>query len=131
MGGRSMPIRTGKQFLESLHDDRQIFIDGERVRDVTTDARFAGAAQSLAELYDMQHDPALTEQMTFAAPDGSRAGLSFIMARSVADLERRRGMVKLWADATCGMYGRTPDYMNIMLTGYTAAADEFGKKDKR
>ena len=59
-GGKSMGIRTGKAFLESLRDDRQIWIDGERVADVTTDRRFAGAAQSMAELYDMQHDPALS-----------------------------------------------------------------------
>jgi len=54
-----MGIRTGKELLESLRDDRALFIDGERVADVTTDPRFAGAARSLAELYDMQHDPAL------------------------------------------------------------------------
>jgi aromatic ring hydroxylase len=52
-------IRKGKELLESLRDDRRLFIDGERVTDVTSDPRFAGAAQSLAELYDMQHDPAL------------------------------------------------------------------------
>jgi 4-hydroxyphenylacetate 3-monooxygenase len=51
-----MPIRTGKEFLDSLHDDRQIFMDGERVRDVTTDPRCAGAARTLAELFDMQQD---------------------------------------------------------------------------
>jgi hypothetical protein len=27
-----MPIRTGKQFLAELKDDRQIFMDGERIR---------------------------------------------------------------------------------------------------
>src|SRR5437868_14733984 len=98
-----MGIRTGQQMLAALRDDRELWIDGERVRDVTTDPRFAGAAHALAELYDMQHDPALTEKMTFASPAGGKAGLSYVMARSVADLEKRRGMVKLWADATCGM----------------------------
>ena len=68
-----MPIRTGKQFLDALHDDRQIFIDGERVRDIAADPRFAGAAHSLAELYDMQHDPALRERMTFPSPIERRA----------------------------------------------------------
>src|SRR5690606_33375336 len=34
-------------------------------------------------------------------------------------------------DATCGMFGRSPDFMNINLTGFAAAADEFGRKDKR
>jgi aromatic ring hydroxylase len=30
-----MGIRTGKELLESLRDDRALFIDGERVADVT------------------------------------------------------------------------------------------------
>ncbi len=126
-----MGIRTGKAFLESLHDDRQIWIDGERIADVTTDRRFAGAAQTMAELYDMQHDPALTEKMTFASPSsGARVGLSFIQPAGSADLVRRREMVKIWMDATCGMFGRSPDYMNIMVTGFAGAAEEFGRKEK-
>jgi 4-hydroxyphenylacetate 3-monooxygenase len=101
-----MGVRTGKQLLLSLRDDRQLFIDGERVADVTTDPRFAAAAESLAELYDMQHDAALVDRMTFVSPkNGVRVGLSFIEPRSVDDLIRRRDMVKIWADATCGMFG--------------------------
>jgi len=126
-----MGIRTGKELLESLQDGRQLFIDGERVGDVTTDPRFAAAARSLAELYDMQHDPALVERMTFPSPaSGQRVGLSFIEPRSVDDLIRRREMVKIWMDATCGMFGRSPDFMNIFFTGFASAADEFGRKDK-
>jgi len=109
--------------LQSLGDDRLLFIDGERVGDVTTDPRFAGAAHSLAELYDMQHDPVLVERMTFRSPtSGERAGLSFIEPRSVDDLIRRRDMGKIWADATCGMFGRSPDYMNIFVTGMASVA---------
>ena len=54
-----MGIRTGATYLASLRDDRQVWIDGERVPDVTIDRRFASAAHSVAALYDMQHDPAL------------------------------------------------------------------------
>ena len=126
-----MSIRTGKQLLQSLRDDRQLFIDGERIADVTTDPRFAAAAESLAALYDMQHDAALIDCMTFLSPtSGERVGLSFIEPRSVDDLIRRRDMVKIWADTTCGMFGRSPDYMNIFVTALASAADEFGKKDK-
>ena len=74
-----MAIRTREQLLQSLRDDRQLFIDGDRVKDVTTDPRFAAAAQSLAELYDMQHDPALIGRMTFSrrpAPSPSDFHLS-------------------------------------------------------
>jgi 4-hydroxyphenylacetate 3-monooxygenase len=34
-------------------------------------------------------------------------------------------------DATCGMFGRSPDFMNIFFTGFASAADEFGHKDRR
>ena len=92
-----MGVRIGKAFLASLRDKRRIHIDGERVADVTRDPRFAGAAQSLAALYDMQHDPALVPRMTFPSPaDGAPVGLSFIEPRSIDDLVRRREMVKLW-----------------------------------
>ncbi len=50
-------IRTGRQYLDSLRDEREIWIDGERVGDVTLDPRFRPVAESIAELYDMQHDP--------------------------------------------------------------------------
>ena len=54
-----MGTRTGAAYLANLRDDRSIWIDGERVKDVTTDRRFAGAAGTMAMLLDMQHDAAL------------------------------------------------------------------------
>jgi 4-hydroxyphenylacetate 3-monooxygenase len=127
-----MGVRTGKEFLAGLRDSRQIFLDGERIADVTRDRRLAAAAKSLADLYDMQHEPALAERMTFASPvSGDRVGLSFIEPRSVDDLVRRRAMVKTWMDVTCGMFGRSPDFLNVMLTGLAAAAPEFGRREPR
>ncbi|HSU06052.1 MAG TPA: 4-hydroxyphenylacetate 3-hydroxylase N-terminal domain-containing protein [Acetobacteraceae bacterium] len=127
-----MGIRTGAAYLASLRDDREIWIDGERVRDVTADRRFASAAQSVAALYDMQHEPVLRDRMSYASPSsGEPVGLSFIQAASADDLIRRREMGKLWADATCGMLGRSPDYMNIMLTGFASAHRAFGEKEPR
>jgi 4-hydroxyphenylacetate 3-monooxygenase len=127
-----MGARTGRDYLQSLRDRRRIWIDGEAVADVTADRRFAAAARSMAELYDMQHDPALREQLTYPSPtSGERVGLSFIQPRSVEDLVRRRDMVKTWMDATCGMFGRSPDFMNIMLTGFACAAEAFGSRDKK
>ena len=127
-----MPIRTGAAYLESLRDDRQIWIDGDRVADVTRDPRFTAAAQTVAELYQMQHDPALHATMTYASPtSGDAVGVSFIQPASVDDLVRRRAMVKVWADATCGMFGRSPDYMNVMTAAYAAASDAFGHRERR
>ena len=68
--------------------------------------------------------------MSFVPPGGGeRAGLSFIEPRTVDDLIRRRDMVKTWMDATCGMFGRSPDFLNIMLTGLSSAAPEFAKRE--
>src|SRR5262245_5448042 len=127
-----MGIRTGRQYLESLSDGRQMWIDGECVTDVTQDRRFAAAAHTMAELYDMQRDPALRARLTYASPSsGEPVGLSFIQPQSIDDLVRRREMVKIWMDATCGMFGRSPDFMNIMLTGFASAAEAFGVREKR
>ena len=53
---RKMPARTGKQFLECLRRTaRQLWVEGERVDDVTTHPALAGAAQTIAGVFDRQH----------------------------------------------------------------------------
>src|SRR5260370_42573752 len=75
----AMGIRTGRQFLDSLRDDRQIWLAGERVSDVLSHPRLGPAARTLAELYDLQHRADLSEQLTYPSPaTGDRIGLTFI-----------------------------------------------------
>ena len=121
-----MGIRTGQAFLDSLRDGRQIWIDGELIADVTTDRRLTGAAGTMAELYQMQHTH--RDTMTYRSPGtGDDVGLSFIQPATMDELIRRRVMVKTWMDATCGMFGRSPDFMNIMLTGLASSHKTFGE----
>ena len=47
---------TGAEYLESLRDGREIYVYGERVKDVTTHPAFRNAARSIARLYDALHD---------------------------------------------------------------------------
>ena len=110
-----MPTRTGREYLEGLRaQDREVWLDGERVRDVTAHPGLRGGAHAVAALYDMQHDARHREEMTFVPPEGGEsAGLSFIVPRTREDLERRRVMMLHWARATCGMMGRSPDFMNV------------------
>ena len=49
---------TGDEYLESLRDGREIWIYGERVKDVTTHPAFRNTARMIARLYDALHDPA-------------------------------------------------------------------------
>src|SRR5436190_14481758 len=48
---------TGQQYLDSLQDGREVYIYGERVKDVVTHRAFRNAARSIARLYDALHDP--------------------------------------------------------------------------
>ena len=50
-------MRTGAEYLRSLNDGRQVFLDGERVKDVTAHRAFREAARSVARLYDIAAAP--------------------------------------------------------------------------
>ncbi len=52
---RTKPF-TSAEFLESLRDGREIWIYGERVKDVTTHPAFRNTTRMLARLYDALHD---------------------------------------------------------------------------
>ena len=50
-----MPARTGAQFLRGLTDGREIWVGGERVIDILDHPAFTGAAQAMAETFDLHH----------------------------------------------------------------------------
>ncbi|GJL83340.1 MAG: 4-hydroxyphenylacetate 3-monooxygenase oxygenase component [marine bacterium B5-7] len=58
-------IRTGEQYKESIRDGREVYIDGERVNDVTRHPMFKPLVDIRARIYDMQHDAASASIMTF------------------------------------------------------------------
>src|SRR5213082_3531121 len=124
-----MGARTGRQYIKGLQDQqREVWLGGERVKDVTTHPGLANGARAIAALYDMQHDPTLRDEMTYVSPSsGERVGLSFIIPRTRDELERRRGMMLRWARATCGMMGRSPDFMNVTFAAWAGAAAYFGR----
>ncbi len=124
-----MPARTGAEYIVGLRERAaEIYIGGERVKDVTTHPAFAGGLRTIAGLLDMQHDPALHDEMTYPSPTTSDpVGLSFIMPRNADDLKRRRNMMANWARFSCGMMGRTPDFLNVAVMSMAAAADYCGQ----
>src|SRR4029077_13313911 len=125
----AMGARTGQEYIKGLQEqEREVWLDGKRVTDVTTHPGLAGGVRSIAALYDMQHDAKLRDEMTYVSPtSGDRVGLSFIVPRTREELERRRTMMLHWARATCGMMGRTPDFMNVTFAAWSAASDFFAR----
>lgn len=79
----------------------------------------------------MQHDPA-KPYMTYRSPSsGEPVSASFLAPKTKEDLEQRRLFIYEWAKYTCGMMGRTPDYLNAALMAFASAADYFGQKERR
>jgi len=128
-----MPARTGTQFLEGLRrNPPNIFIGGERITDPTAHPATAGAARSIAALYDLQHRPDLRDRLTYESPSsGERVGISFMETTTTEDLQRRSAMHKTWADASLGFIGRSPDYLNVNVMAAARAASYFEQNDPR
>jgi 4-hydroxyphenylacetate 3-monooxygenase len=124
---RTTGARTGEQFLAGLRgDEREIWLEGERVTDPSSHPKLEGAARSLARLFDLQHEDADTFLMD--SPDtGQPVSVTHVEPKSREDLERRRAASKRIADASVGMMGRTPDYLNYTFACFAARADVWAR----
>jgi 4-hydroxyphenylacetate 3-monooxygenase len=60
-----MAIRTGAQYRDSIRDGREVWIDGERVQDVTKHPIFRPIIDVRARIYDMAHEAAHRELLTY------------------------------------------------------------------
>jgi 4-hydroxyphenylacetate 3-monooxygenase len=123
-----MPARTGAEFLDRLARTKtHVEIQGETLRGgIASHPAFRNVVQTYAGLFDMQHDPAHRETMTYPSPlTGAPVATSFLIPRTQEDLIKRRQAAKLWADRSHGMLGRTGDYMNSALMALASAAPWF------
>jgi 4-hydroxyphenylacetate 3-monooxygenase len=121
--------RSRSEFLESLRDGREVYIYGERVKDVTTHPALRNAAVSVAKLYDALHD-ANSKGVLTAATDTGSGGYThkfFKAARSRQDVIAQRDAIAAWARITYGWMGRSPDYKAAFLNTLGANADFYGK----
>jgi len=113
-----VPIRTGAEYIERLKKTpREVWLRGERLEDVTTHPAFRRPIEQIVQLYDMQHDPVYADVLTRPGPDGP-VGASFVPARSYADLVARREAYKVWSEATMGLMGRSPDFLNTTVMAF-------------
>ncbi len=124
-----MGVRTGAAYLKGLRDGREVWIEGERVDDVTRDPRLRRGAESLARLLDRQHDEALRDVLTYEGPgrSGERFAMSFLQPATTDDVARRGAAYGEWARYSHGMFGRTPDYLNASFTAFASASKLFDR----
>jgi 4-hydroxyphenylacetate 3-monooxygenase len=125
--GEKTAIRpfTGAEYLESLRDDREVWIYGERVKDITCHPAFRNSARMIARLYDALHHPATRDVLTTETDTGSGSYTHkfFRTSRSAEDLIGARDAIAEWARMTYGWMGRAPDYKGSFLATLDANAE--------
>ena len=60
-------IKTGKDHLEQLRDERVVFIGDEKISDVTKHPSLKRAAKTVAGLYDLKHNKEYKDHLTYEA----------------------------------------------------------------
>jgi 4-hydroxyphenylacetate 3-monooxygenase oxygenase component len=116
---------TGRRYVESLKDGREVWIDGARVEDVTTHPAFRDMIAELARIYDLQNGQ-YRDAMTCLDPQtGQRISVSWLLPRSAEDLKRKRRNSELWNELTWGQLGRSPDILAPYIISALHLKDAF------
>ncbi|WP_054752709.1 4-hydroxyphenylacetate 3-hydroxylase family protein [Piscibacillus salipiscarius] len=114
---------TGKEYLESLKDGREVYLNGEKVEDVTTHPAYRNAAKSVSLLYDALHAPDKKDILTTDSDYGTKTHKFFKAARNSKELLEARDAMAEWSKLSYGFMGRTPDYKAAFLGSLGPFAD--------
>jgi 4-hydroxyphenylacetate 3-monooxygenase len=115
-------IRTGEQYLEGLRDDRDVWIHGEKVKDVTEYPGLSRGAHTLAGFLDRQFDDKYKDTITYQE-NGNTYATSYMIPKTQEDVLKRGASFYEWASWSNGMFGRTPDYKNASVMAFAASAE--------
>jgi 4-hydroxyphenylacetate 3-monooxygenase len=116
---------NGSEYLESLRDGREVYLYGERVKDVTSHPAFRNSARMVARMYNALHDPK-TKPILCSETDTGSGGYThnfFRASRNRAEQVAARDAVAEWQRITYGWMGRSPDYKAAFTATLGANAD--------
>jgi 4-hydroxyphenylacetate 3-monooxygenase len=103
-------IRTGEQYRESIRDGRQVWINGERVKDVTAHPMFKPIVDVRARIYDMAHEAATRDVMSYLdATSGEPNAIGLKLPLTQADWHGKRRAVDAVLDEIGGIATRVGD----------------------
>ncbi|MCX8997103.1 4-hydroxyphenylacetate 3-monooxygenase [Rhizobiaceae bacterium BDR2-2] len=117
--------KSGQEHIKSLNDGRELFIDGQRVADVTTHPAFRNVAASVGRMFDFANAPANRDLMTFETPEGGHANRIWELPGSYAALKKRRAGLEAWTNLHGGFMGRAPDHVASCIAGMYMGLDVF------
>ncbi|HUK09259.1 MAG TPA: 4-hydroxyphenylacetate 3-hydroxylase family protein [Stellaceae bacterium] len=101
-------IRSGTEYLSSIRDGREVYINGERVKDVPSHPMFKPLVDIRARIYDMQHNPRTSELMTYTER-GEKYAVALKLPRTQQDWWEKRRATDTVFNAIKGVVTRVGD----------------------
>ncbi|MGA9857527.1 MAG: 4-hydroxyphenylacetate 3-hydroxylase N-terminal domain-containing protein, partial [Solirubrobacteraceae bacterium] len=103
-------IRTGDEYRASIRDGRDVYIDGERVEDVTNHPAFKPIVDVRARIYDLAHEAGTRDVMTYVdAETDERNAIGLKPPVSQGDWHDKRVAVDTVLDDIGGVVIRVGD----------------------
>ena len=126
LSGSTEPhLLTGCQYLQSLDDGRRVVsAQGNEIENVATYPATKAAAETFAQIMDLQFDPVYRKILTYRDEDtGLRKARGWQVPKTRDDLNLKREQIGITTNQTLGMFGRPPDYGPAMSLGFLAIID--------
>lgn len=101
-------IRTGDDYRASLADGRQVYVNGEQVKDVTTHPMFKPLVDIRARIHDMAHDPDTATVMTVHR-DGDVQAIGNVLPKTQDDWWAKRRATDTVLEEIGGVVTRVGD----------------------
>ncbi|MDP6079095.1 MAG: 4-hydroxyphenylacetate 3-hydroxylase family protein [Arenicellales bacterium] len=101
-------IRTGDEYRDSIRDGREVWINGEKVDDVTCHPMFKPLVDVRARIYDMQHERQFCDVMTYQE-DGDSFAVGLKLPHTQQDWHDKRTATDQVLDEVGGVVTRVGD----------------------
>ena len=103
-------LRTGDEYRDSLRDDREVWIKGERVADVPTHPSFRPIVDVRARIYDMAHEDEHRETMAYTDEEsGEACNIGYKPPKTQDDWHDKRRAIDAVLNDIAGVVTRVGD----------------------
>ena len=130
-------LRTAKQYVESLRDGRVIYLNGQKIPDITKNPEFKGSINARAMSYELYDHPKFKDLLTLEEK-GERSLFLWKQPKNREDLLRRREVYLACMRWGAAMSGMGPDALaasgvvaartdKALGTHYTDAVEDYRK----
>ena len=126
MPASTTSVYTGAEFLDSIQDGREIYIYGERVKNVTQHPAFRNSARMVARWYDRFHEKKDQIGVLTDTGSGQLTHPFFLASKTADDLIKGRDAIAELQKVAFGWMGRSPDYKASFLGTLGANSSFYG-----